>query len=258
MTARLITIPISHYCEKARWALDRAGVAYREEGHVPFAQMVYAKWTGGRRTVPVLVTSEGNVLNDSTDIVRYADERLEDADRLLPAEGPCAKDAADLEDTLDERFGPHTRRLGYHYLLPEKRISLGLLSGRTPRWELGMLSATFGLGGWLMRRLLKIDAGGVARSRERVLQTFDALDERLADGRPWLCGERFTAADLTLAALGAPVVIPPGQPVPMPVLDALPAPLAALARELQARPAGQLVLRAYERRHEAACAAPTN
>jgi hypothetical protein len=24
--ARLVTIPISHFCEKARWALDRAGV----------------------------------------------------------------------------------------------------------------------------------------------------------------------------------------------------------------------------------------
>ena len=28
---RLITIPISHYCEKARWALERAEIPYREE-----------------------------------------------------------------------------------------------------------------------------------------------------------------------------------------------------------------------------------
>jgi len=28
---RLITIPISHYCEKARRALDRTGLPYREE-----------------------------------------------------------------------------------------------------------------------------------------------------------------------------------------------------------------------------------
>jgi glutathione S-transferase len=31
MPARLVTIPISHYCEKARWALGRARIAYREE-----------------------------------------------------------------------------------------------------------------------------------------------------------------------------------------------------------------------------------
>ncbi len=26
---RLVTIPISHYCEKARWALERAGTTER-------------------------------------------------------------------------------------------------------------------------------------------------------------------------------------------------------------------------------------
>ena len=31
MAARLVTIPISHFCEKARWALDRAGVDYVEQ-----------------------------------------------------------------------------------------------------------------------------------------------------------------------------------------------------------------------------------
>ena len=35
---RLITIPISHYCEKARWALDRAALAFREERHVQGVQ----------------------------------------------------------------------------------------------------------------------------------------------------------------------------------------------------------------------------
>ena len=38
--ARLITIPISHYCEKARWALDRAGIGYREERHVQIVHRV--------------------------------------------------------------------------------------------------------------------------------------------------------------------------------------------------------------------------
>ena len=53
---RLITIPISHYCEKARWALDRAGIAYREERHVQLVHRVAARRAGGGSTVPVLVT----------------------------------------------------------------------------------------------------------------------------------------------------------------------------------------------------------
>jgi len=33
---RLITLAFSHYNEKARWALDRYAVPYREEPHMPF------------------------------------------------------------------------------------------------------------------------------------------------------------------------------------------------------------------------------
>ncbi len=65
MTARLVTIPISHFCEKARWALDRAGVEYVEHPHLQPVHVVAARLAGGGRTVPVLVTDEGEVLGES-------------------------------------------------------------------------------------------------------------------------------------------------------------------------------------------------
>jgi len=40
---RLITIPINHFCEKARWALDRAAIAYREERHVQGIHQIAAR-----------------------------------------------------------------------------------------------------------------------------------------------------------------------------------------------------------------------
>ena len=54
---RFVTLPISHYCEKVRWALERQGVPFIEEGHGPvlhaFSTMPL---TGGKsRTVPILV-----------------------------------------------------------------------------------------------------------------------------------------------------------------------------------------------------------
>ena len=33
--ARLVTIGISHFCEKARWGLEWTGVRYVEEAHAP-------------------------------------------------------------------------------------------------------------------------------------------------------------------------------------------------------------------------------
>jgi glutathione S-transferase len=48
---RLITIPISHYCEKARWALERAGIAYREERHIQGVHMVAARRAAGQHAL---------------------------------------------------------------------------------------------------------------------------------------------------------------------------------------------------------------
>ena len=80
---RLITIPISHYCEKARWALERADIPYREERHVQLIHRIAARRAGGGQTVPVLVTPEGT-LGESEDILRWVDGRTEPERWLFP------------------------------------------------------------------------------------------------------------------------------------------------------------------------------
>ena len=45
--ARLITIPFSHYCEKARWALDYCGVPYTEDAHLPGLHIRPTRRAGG-------------------------------------------------------------------------------------------------------------------------------------------------------------------------------------------------------------------
>ena len=64
----LITIPISHYCEKARWALDRTGVKYEEKAHLQVIHWVPVARAGGGKTAPVLVWGD-RVFADSADIV---------------------------------------------------------------------------------------------------------------------------------------------------------------------------------------------
>ena len=105
----LITIPISHYCEKARWALDRAGVGYREQAHLQLIHWVHARRAGGGRTVPVLVTPEG-VLSESADILEYADRHAPPDRRLFPDGDALAAEARALERDFDDRLGPHGRR----------------------------------------------------------------------------------------------------------------------------------------------------
>jgi len=51
---KLLTISLSHFCEKACWGLDRAGVAYTERGYAPALHRA-AVMRRGSSTVPVLV-----------------------------------------------------------------------------------------------------------------------------------------------------------------------------------------------------------
>src|SRR3954452_15607873 len=104
---RMITIPISHYCEKARWALDRAGIAYREERHVQIVHRVASRRAGGGGTVPVLVTAEG-AFTQSADILAYADRH---GARLYP--DALRDEVMALERDFDADLGPEGRRWMY-------------------------------------------------------------------------------------------------------------------------------------------------
>src|SRR3954471_22955637 len=97
----LVTIPISHYCEKARWALDRAGIGFEERAHLQLLHRFAARRAGGGTTVPVLVCAEG-VLAESTDILDYANARAP-AERQLYPEGEAGAAAVRaLERDFDE------------------------------------------------------------------------------------------------------------------------------------------------------------
>jgi glutathione S-transferase len=233
----LITIPISHYCEKARWALDRAGVRYRERPHLQLIHWLAVRRAGGRRTAPVLVCGD-RVLADSAEIVAEADTRAPDARRLYPDDPAAADEVRELEREFDERLGPQGRLWMYDALRGRRDIAIAYACTGVPAWERRVLPVVYPLVTRVIDRYLRITPDAAARSEAEVRGIFDAVAERLADGRPYLCGDRFTAADLTFAALAAAVLMPPEYGVPLPQPDELPQPMAAVVRELRAHPAG--------------------
>jgi glutathione S-transferase len=250
---RLLTIPISHFCEKARWALERAGLDYFEERHVQGIHQMVARRAGGGTTVPVLVT-DGGVFAESEDILRYADERLEEDRRLFP-EGARHDEVVELCRELDEGLGPDGRRLMYAHMLELKGPMLLVNNQGVPAWEARMMSALWPLVTCWGRRELGIDADTVRVDEENVRRAFDAIAERLADGRPHLCGERFTAADLTFACLAAAVVVPPEYGVRLPQPEELPDHIARMVRAFREHPAGAYAMELFRTERGAAATA---
>lgn len=251
---RLLTIPISHFCEKARWALERAGLDYVEERHVQGVHQVKARRAGGGSTVPVLVTDEG-VFPASENILRYADERIEPERRLFPADGRLRDEVVGLCRELDAGLGPDGRRLMYAHMLPRKGPMLRVNNQGVPAWEARMISALWPLITRWGRRELGIGPDTIRMEEENVRRAFDAIAERLADGRPHLCGERFTAADLTFACLAAAVLVPPEYGVRLPQPDELPPALGRDIRSMREHPAGAYALELFRTERRAPAAA---
>ena len=242
MTARLITIPISHYCERARWALDHCGVPYREEQHLQGFHLRAVRRAGGQRTVPVLVAGDTALL-DSADIVAYADGNARPGRTLYPA--PHRDAIAALERGFEADLGVEARRWAFHRLLPRPRVLLPYNAGRAPRHERVALRLLFPvLRGQLVKYLEvtpeKVDAGLAI-----VGEHLDRVAGMLADGRRYLVGDRFTAADLTFASMVAPLVAAPGYGTPLPQPDEMPPQAAAEVRAFRDHPAGAFALRLF-------------
>ncbi len=240
---QLVTIPISHYVEKARWALDFAGVPYTEDGH---AMILHYRATlpHGSRTVPLLVDGK-QTWRDSTDIVVHADSLAPPDRKLYPADPAQRKQVLDWEDQFDKRLGPQVRRLAYHRAFPVGPKMADVLRGKVPDWEVAALKAGFPLAMAVMRRGMNINAAKAQQSLLRVREQCDAVVAALGD-RPYLAGERFTAADLTFAALLAPLLDPPEHPTRL-IGPQWPADFLALREEFSAHAAGRWVLGLYAR-----------
>ncbi|MFO0550284.1 MAG: glutathione S-transferase family protein [Polyangiaceae bacterium] len=238
MIPLLVTISFSHFCDKARWALDLAQIEYREAAHLPAFHLVPVKRAGGRRTTPTLVTDE-RVLTDSSDILAWVDHTRPDLG-LYGRSDDERREILELEDLFDEKLGPHARRWAYHHLLPDRAFAMAMFDAQTmtPAYERALMKVLFPVVRLAMQRSMGIDARSAERSRGEVDRVFDEIGERLASGRRYLVGDAFTAADLTFAALATAALLSDDPESRLPALADVPAQPAAGIAAWREHPAG--------------------
>jgi glutathione S-transferase len=208
-------LKVSNFNEKARWALDYKGVPHLRRAVVPGEHSKVArKLTGGKTsTFPVLVL-DGEVIGDSTAIIEALELRNPDPP-LYPSDPQERRRALELEDFFDEELGPYARLIGIHHLLGEPGLMLRTFVPDASTGRRLVARAMFPL----IRRRVKADMGIEGRSVERGYLKVHAAGERFrAELQPsgYLCGDSFTVADLTLAALVSHVVAPEQFPYPQP------------------------------------------
>ena len=249
---QLITIPFSHYCEKARWALDLTGQPYQELPYVPVAHLAATALRQRGRSVPVLVT-QSQCLTDSTDILVFAASNLgPSGPRLFGDDAAMTKRIVALEDRFDKELGPATRLLAYHHLLASPAL-LAKVAGP----GFGPLGrASFGGAMRIVKPLIKksyrITEQRASQAAEDIAVVGRDVAQLLQENAAFLVNGRFTAADLTLAALAYPVLMWPEmiyrrdrRLLAEDPIELLPEAFAEIVRNFRATALGQHCRRVY-------------
>ena len=174
---KLITMYLSPWSERARWALKFKGVAYEKENYEPGVDEEKIKKLTGQDMVPVLLT-DGKVIPDSTAILEWLeDTRPEPA--LLPRSEKDRAQVSLWEELAIGVLGPQARTL----------INGRLLRSSEP--EMQKAGQYFGA-----------KYGHSAYSEQQARLTVKRILVSLKDtlsGRQYLVGDRFSRADLTTA-----------------------------------------------------------
>jgi glutathione S-transferase len=237
-------IAVSHYSEKARWALEHKSVAHVRRTpppgiHIPIA---YVLSRGKAITLPILEL-DGERFADSTDIIAALERRFPEP-ALYPQDPDERRRALELEDWFDEQLAPYVRRLGFYELRREPELLAEIAGRAAPE-----LAAKFGPAlipytrTFVGKRYRASDARGAEHAREQIIAALDHLEAELDDGR-YLVGERFTVADLAAAALLYPLVLPAEAPQ---FVERMPEPYEAFRASVCERPGYRWVQEIFRR-----------
>jgi glutathione S-transferase len=250
ISTRLITFAVSHYCEKARWALERLKISFIEEPHVPGFHWLFTLPAGGK-SVPVLLTEAGT-FTDSTNILHYLDTIAPTSHRLYPVDTELRREVETLEDLFDTVLGVPVRCWLYFYLLNRYELMQKLWCEGTPPIESTMFPIVFPPVHSFTRKYYNITAQSAASSLNQIRRLFEKVNNLLElGGRSYLVGNCFSAADLTFACLAAPILLPPEYGGKTLDLHEFPDEIAVVHQELRETPAGEFVLRLFREERRA-------
>ena len=236
-------IEVSHYNEKARWALDLKAIPHVRRTPMPGLHGFYALalTRGGQRRLPVLAL-DGRRIGDSTAIIAALEE-YQPEPPLYPEDPAERARALELEEYFDEELAPSLRRFVWHHTLDDTDAVIDALLPSSNGMRARLLRATAPVVRPAVRRDYAVTEEGAIRALTDIRSAMDRLESELQPSG-YLVGERFSVADLTAASLFTPVLCPPQRPYPP--RSATP-PVRELREELEARPGGEWVAAMYAR-----------
>ena len=221
-----------------RWQRFISEVHWAPGFHIPKVKKLKLPKT----CVPILKMN-GEVIQDSTQILLWMEENFPE-NPLLPQDPILKKQVLAWNDDF-EKLGWHLRRYVYWQVLPERSIAIELLGNHLEGWEKKTFPLIFPLVRLMIRKALNINQKSGERSLAIVRDYLDKLEHQLETKSPFLVGNQFTFADLSIASLMAPLALPKEHPVYADMR--LPEKLENQLQEFSQRPGIHWVKNIYEK-----------
>ena len=223
---KLYQFPISHFCEKARWALDFKGLDYQFHNLLPGLHSITTRKLAAKTSVPIL--ADGNdVIQGSNKIITYLDEKHREL-VLTPEKPELKAEALEWEEYLDAEIGIHLRRCIYHILLEHPEIVIPFFLHNGPWYGKFYCNLVYPKLQQKMRQGMNINDKTFEQSKVHLRKAVDRLYQHKQEHQ-FIVGKQFSRADLTAAALLAPLCSPKQYGLNWPA--SYPEPLATLIQE---------------------------
>lgn len=216
MSRLLYQFPISHYCEKVRWAMDHKRLEYKVKNLLPGFHLRTTQKIAPKSYLPILIDSKSGrdkqsgsqQIQNSHMILNYLDEAYPDKS-LTPKDPELLQQALEWEKYCDIEIGIHVRCYSYHYLLSHPKIVVPLLT-QDGSWLGSLLfKLSFSKIEKIMRKVMRINEASAIDSEAHIQQALDTLYEAYQKSE-FLVGDQFSRADLAAASLLAPLIMPEG------------------------------------------------
>lgn len=208
---KLLEFPHSHYCEKARWALDYKGIPFQPVPIMPGFHIITVRRHAPDTSVPVLLSDE-RVVQGSSEIIDYL-EASYPSPPLTPRDPDEHRACVEIEQAMDARLGETIRSILYDRLLAYPEFIRYCFTHPMSEPKQFVFSLIYPV----LRYKIQRTYVGCAAQVEQARRDFDAamgeMEKRL-EGQQYLVGGEFSRADLSVASMLALLVMPPEHPFP--------------------------------------------
>jgi len=233
---------ISHFTEKARWALDWKGIPHARR-MLSLDYPIRCGLRTGQLRLPILFDS-GRVVRGSSAIIAHLEARQPEP-ALYPGDAAERARALELERCFDEELGPHIRAVVVDLIFRHGPVATAEVFGmQQSENQKAAFRALFPV----LKRfyIWRHDMAGerIALGRNQVDRALDRLEREIGPSG-YLVGGRFSVADLAAAALFYPIAMPVEYPYTFPAVYS--EAVAPLLERIEGRRARSWVREIYQR-----------